>query len=118
MRAHATARVVADLVQARERDELRAGAVRDAAQQLSVGERTVWRWVAPADHQSANGRARVASSLSDELRDAYLRLSGNVAALYWDHEDGWIGNAVYDFAEVLELVADSPFSNDRFGLSF
>ncbi|MDQ3677543.1 MAG: DDE-type integrase/transposase/recombinase, partial [Actinomycetota bacterium] len=82
MRAQATARVVAGLVQARERSELRAGAVRDAARQLGVGERTVWQWIA-AGGPPRRRRASVRRfDLDDELRDAYLRLSGNVAAVW------------------------------------
>lgn len=46
LQAHAAARVVAELVAARERGELHAASVREAAQRLGVGERTAWRWIA------------------------------------------------------------------------
>ena len=79
--------MVADLVGARKRGELRAASVRDAADRLGVGERTVWRWIAaggPPQRRSASVR-RV--ELDDELRDAYVRLRGNVAAVWREQRE-------------------------------
>ena len=79
--------MVADLVGARERGELRAASVRDAADRLGVGERTVWRWIAaggPPQRRSASVR-RV--ELDGELRDAYVRLRGNVAAVWREQRE-------------------------------
>lgn len=87
MRAHAAARVVADLIDARGRGDLRAASVRDAAERLGVGERTVWRWIAgggPPERRAASSR-RV--ELEDELRDAYVRLRGNVAAVWREQRE-------------------------------
>jgi len=87
LRAQAAARVVAELVAEREHGELRSARVRDVAASFGVGERTVWRWVA-AGAPAARGRPsprRV--ELDDELRDAYARLSGNVAAVRREQRD-------------------------------
>jgi putative transposase len=84
--------VVADLVEARSRDDLRAASVRDAAECLGVGGHTVWRWIAaggPPRRRRASSR-RV--ELDDELRDAYVRLRGNVAAAW--REQCQLGNRV------------------------
>ena len=78
---------MAELVAERERGELRSARVRDVAASFGVGERTVWRWVA-AGGPAARGRPssrRV--ELDDELRDAYARLSGNVAAVWREQRD-------------------------------
>jgi putative transposase len=79
--------VVAGLIEARGHGDLRAASVRDAAERLGVGERTVWRWVAaggPPQRQRASSR-RV--ELDDELRDAYVRLRGNGAAVWRERRD-------------------------------
>lgn len=74
-------RVVADLMARRECGELRSADVRKAAVMVATTERTVWRWIAagkPAGGAERSDRFELAS----ELRDAYLRLGGNVAAVW------------------------------------
>jgi hypothetical protein len=82
LREAALERLVADLANRRARAQLRPGEVRAAAAGLGVGKRTLWRWIAagrPPERQRSNPR-RLA--LTRELRDAYLRLGGNVAAVW------------------------------------
>lgn len=73
-------------VVARLRGERAEGAaisadVRRVSVALSVGERTVWRWLGAAEDAS---RARSGYQLSEADRDAYLDWCGNVAALRRD----------------------------------
>ena len=78
---------MAALVAERERGELRTARVREAARSLGVGERTLWRWVT-AGRAASHGRPSLRRvELDDELRDAYLRLSGNVAAVWREQRD-------------------------------
>ena len=79
--------MVAGLAEARAHGDLRAASVRDAAERLGVGERTLWRWIAaggPPQRRPASSR-RV--ELDDELRDAYVRLHGNVAAVWREQRE-------------------------------
>ena len=65
LQAHAAVRVVAELVAARKRGELRAASVREAEQRLGVGERTAWRWIAaggPPQRRRASPRASAGST--------------------------------------------------------
>jgi len=89
LRKEALRRLVADFVARRQRRELRAEDVRDAAARIGVGERTLWRWVAagrlPDRRRPNQGR----SVLTPELCDTYLRLGGNVSAVWREaHERG------------------------------
>ena len=79
--------MVADLVGARERGELRAASVRDAADRLGVGERTVWRWIAKGGPPQRRPPSSHRVELDDELRDAYVRLRGNVAAVWREQRE-------------------------------
>ncbi len=88
LRELAARRVVADLVARRERDDLRAEAVKVAARRLGVGERTLWRWVAAGRPPARRRRGARRLELSDELREAYLRLGGNVAAVWREAREG------------------------------
>jgi putative transposase len=89
LRRAAARRVVADLIAHRQSNELSAAEVREARAMLGVSERTLWRWVA-AGRPLLRGRPSPRRLvLSDGLRDAYLRLGGNVAAVWRDaHERG------------------------------
>lgn len=81
LREAAHGRLVADLVARRDRGELPPGEIRAAAARAGVGERTLWHWIAagrPLERGRANPRRLV---LTPELRDAYLRLGGNVSAV-------------------------------------
>jgi putative transposase len=82
LREAAHDRLVADLVARRDRGELRPGEIRAVAVRAGVGERTLWRWVAagrPLERGRASPRRLV---LTPDLREAYLRLGGNVAAVW------------------------------------
>jgi putative transposase len=84
LRELAARRVVADLVARRERSSLRAEEVRVAARRLGVGERTLWRWIAAGRPPERRGPSSRRVELSADLREAYLRLGGNVAAVWRD----------------------------------
>lgn len=87
LREEAAHRVVAELVARRGRGELARGEVREAAARVGVGERTLWRWLA-AGRSLVRGRpSRARLVLGDELRDAYLRLGGNAAAVWRERRD-------------------------------
>jgi putative transposase len=82
LRTAALARLVADLAARRARAELRPGEVQAAAASVGVGKRTLWRWIGagrPPGHHRLSPRRFV---LTPELRDAYLRVGGNVAAVW------------------------------------
>lgn len=83
LRDGARARVVADLVDRRVRGELRTVEVREAAAMMGVGERTLWRWIAagqpPGRPQRPSPERFVPAT---ELREAYVRLGGNAAAVW------------------------------------
>lgn len=82
LRELAARRVVADLVERRERGQLRAEEVRMNASRLGVGERTLWRWIAAGRLPERRRRSSRRLDLSADLREAYLRLGGNVAAVW------------------------------------
>lgn len=82
LRDRALVEFIAELAARRQRGELRSREVAEAAIKIGVAERTLWRWVAsgrPPGRRPASSRRLV---LSPELRDAYLRLGGNVAAVW------------------------------------
>jgi len=82
LREAAHGQLVAELIARRDRGELRPGDVREAAARAAVGERTLWRWIA-AGRPLARGRpSSQRLELTPQLRDAYLRLGGNVAAVW------------------------------------
>ncbi len=70
LQAHAAARVVAELVAARNRGELHAASVREAAQRLGVGEHTAWRWIAAEGPPQRRRPSPRRVELDDELCDA------------------------------------------------
>jgi len=73
-------RVLGRLLGLRERGELSRAAVLEAAVTLGRSERTVWRWLAAGSRPAGvPGRG---FQLSDELRDAYLGVHGNVASVW------------------------------------
>lgn len=82
--------VLAELA-ARQQRGASAGQGPRRGRPLGVGERTVWRWIAtgrpPQRHRSSPHRL----VLTPELRDAYLRLGGTVAAVWRDaRERGFV----------------------------
>jgi hypothetical protein len=88
LREAALNRLVGELAARRARGELSPGEVRAAAASVGIGKRTLWRWIAagrpPTRHRSSPRRFM----LTPELRDAYLRLGGNVAAVWREARDG------------------------------
>jgi putative transposase len=79
--------VVARLRDKRAEGRLTSGDVRVAASALSVGERTLWRWLAEANAAPEVVTARSSPRryvLTEADRDAYLDWRGNVAALRRD----------------------------------
>ncbi|HET6548084.1 MAG TPA: DDE-type integrase/transposase/recombinase [Solirubrobacter sp.] len=56
----------------------------EAAARAGVGERTLWRWIAAGRPLERGRPSSRRLELTPELRDAYLRLGGNVAAVWRD----------------------------------
>lgn len=82
LRQAARGQLVAELVARRRRGELRPGDMREAAARAGVGERTLWRWIAVGRPLTRGRPSSQRLELTPELRDAYLRLGGNVAAVW------------------------------------
>jgi putative transposase len=82
LRQAARGQLVAELVRRQRRGELRPGDVRAAAERAGVGERTLWRWIAAGQPLERGRPSSQRLQLTPELRDAYLRLGGNVAAVW------------------------------------
>jgi hypothetical protein len=80
LREAANAQLVAELVARRDRGALRPGDVRKA--RAGVGERTLWRWIAVGRPLARGRPSSQRLELTPQLRDAYLRLGGNVAAVW------------------------------------
>jgi putative transposase len=87
LRQAAQAQLVAELVARRQRSELRPGDVREAAARVGVGERTLWRWIAAGRPLKRGRQSSQRLDLTAELRNAYLRLGGNVAAVWREARD-------------------------------
>jgi putative transposase len=79
--------VIDNLIKARDHGDLRTAKVRDAAERLGVGERTVWRWIAAGGPPQRRPPSARRFELDDELRDAYVRLRGNVAAVWRERRE-------------------------------
>ena len=79
--------MVAGLAEARAHGDLRAASVRDAAERLGVGERTLWRWIAAGGPPQRRRPSSRRVELDDELRDAYVRLHGNVTAVWREQRE-------------------------------
>jgi putative transposase len=82
LRDAAVRRVVDELVDRQRRGVLRAVHVRAAAITAQVSERTMWRWLAAGRSPAPRRASRTRKLLTAELRDAYLRLGGNAAAVW------------------------------------
>jgi putative transposase len=82
LREAAVCRVLGELVERRHRGQLRAVDVRAAAITAGVSERTLWRWLAAGRPPAPRPASPTRRDLTPELRDAYLRLGGNAAAVW------------------------------------
>ena len=83
----ADGQLVVKLIARRRRGELRPGDVREAAARVGVGERTMWRWIAAGRPLVLGRPSSQRLELTPVLRDAYLRLGGNVAAVWREARD-------------------------------
>jgi len=84
LREQAARRLVADLIARRARGRLGAGDVRAAAAKVGVSDRTLSRWMAAGGPLVRGRPSPRRLVLTDALRDAYLRLGGNAAAVWRD----------------------------------